>query len=125
MLRYWAQPTGECVSWNRDIAVVKQRIVERIVHELRELLGEWLHIGLLDHVRRGTEVRAEHEGVSGGGVDSVCSPGAAERCVALGVVGGVMRRSNDELAILPRDLLEKLSLKEFDVDDGERPAVPF
>ena len=59
-----------------------QRIVQRIVDELRELLGERLHIGVLDHSGRVMEIRAEHEGVSGGGIDAVRSPGAADGSVA-------------------------------------------
>ena len=117
------QPTVEGVSRNRDVAAVEQRVVEGIVDELRELLGEWLHVAVFDHGRGGAEIRTEHEGVSGGGVDSVRSPRAAERCVAFGVVGGVMRHGNDELAVLFGKLLEKLPLQKLDVDDGERAAV--
>ncbi len=100
----------------------KQGIVQGIVDELRELLGERLHVAVFDNVRRGMEIRTEHEGVSGGGVDAVRSPGAADRCVAIGVVGGVMRHGDDKLAFLLGKLLEELLLQKLDVDDGEGAA---
>ena len=51
------------------------------------------------------------------------SPRATEGCVALSVVSGVMCHGNDELAILPGKLLEKLSLQKLDVDNRERAAA--
>ena len=56
----------------------------------------------------GMQIGAEHERVSGGGVDAVRSPGAAFGGVALDVIGGVMRDSDDEFAVLPGNLLEEL-----------------
>ena len=121
--RHGTHPTAEGISRNRDVAAVEQRIVQRIVDELRELLCERLHVAVFDDGRRGAEIGAEHERVSGGGVDAVRSPGAAERCIAFGVVGGVVRHGDDELAVLFRKLLEELSLQKFDVDDSEGAAV--
>src|SRR5205807_579673 len=60
------QPTPEGVSRNRDVATVKQRVVERIVDELRELLGERLHVAVLDHGGRAADVRTEQERTSRG-----------------------------------------------------------
>ena len=48
----------------------------------RELLGQRLHVGVLDDRGRVMQIRAEHEGVSGGGIDAVRSPGAAHGRVA-------------------------------------------
>ena len=53
--------------------------MQRIVDELRELLSERLHVAVFDDGGCGMEIRAEHERVSGGGVDAVRSPGAAHR----------------------------------------------
>ena len=115
-------PTGEGVSRNFDVAAVEQGIVQGIVDELPELLSERLHVTVFDNGGCGMEIRAEHEGVSGGGVDAVRSPGAAHRCVAIGVVSGVMRHGDDELAFLFGKLLEEFLLQKLDVDDGEGAA---
>ena len=93
--------------------------MKRVLDELRELLRERLHVIVLHHRGRGVEIGAEHEGVSGGGIDAVRSPGAAHRRVAEGVVSGVMRHGDDELAFLFRKLLEELLLQELEIDDGE------
>ena len=72
----------EGVARDLDVAAVDQRIVQGILDELRELLGERLHVAVFDDGGRGVQIRAEHEGVSGGGIDAVRSPGAAHRRVA-------------------------------------------
>ena len=100
--RHGTQPTAEGISRSRDVVAVKQRVVEGIVDELRKLLCEWLHVAVFDDDRRGTKIRTEYERVSGGGVDSMRPPRAAERCIAFGVVGSVVRHGNDELAVLFR-----------------------
>ena len=110
---------GKSVSGDCDVAAVNQRVMQRIVDELRELLGERLHVAVFDNGGRGMKIRAEHEGVSGGGVDAVRSPGAAHRGVAVGVIGGVMRHGDDQLAVLFGKLLEEFLLQKLDVDDGE------
>ncbi len=101
-----------------------QRIVQRIVEELRELLRQRLHILVFDNSRRGAEIRTQHKRVSGGGVDAVRSPRAADRRVAKRVVGGVMRYRDDELSVLLGKLLEEFLLQKLEVDDGEgtRPS---
>ena len=88
----------------------------------RELLSERLHVSVFHDGGRGVEIGAEDERVSGGGVDAVRSPGAADGGVAEGVVGGVVRHGDDELAVLLGDLLEELLLQELEVDDGEGAA---
>ena len=76
--------SGESCCPELDVAAaMEQRIVQGIVDELGELLGERLHVAVFDDRGRGMEIRAEHEGVSGGGVDAVRSPGAAHRGVAV------------------------------------------
>jgi hypothetical protein len=99
--------------------------VQRIVDELAKLLGERLHVAVLDDGGRGVEIGAEHEGISGGGIDPVRSPGAAQRGVALGVIGGVMRDGDDQLALLFGKLLEEFLLQKLDVEDGEGTAGLF
>ena len=47
------------------------------------------------------------------------SPRAADRRVAMRVVGGVMRYGDDEFAILLGNLLEQFLLQKLDIDDGE------
>jgi hypothetical protein len=117
--RHGTQPTAEGISRNRDVAAVEQRVVEGIVDELRELLCEWLNVAVFDDGRRGTEIRTEYERVSGGGVDSMRPPRAAERCIAFGVVGSVVRNGDHELAVLFRKLFEELTLQKFNVDNSE------
>ena len=96
--------------------------MQGILDELRELLSERLHVIVRDHGGRVMKVGAEHERVSGGGIDAVRSPGAAHGCVAKRVVSGVTRHGNDQLALLFGKLLEELLLQELEIDDGERRA---
>ena len=117
--RRGTHPAGEGVSRDLDVAAVEQRIVQGIVDELGELLSERLHVAVFDNGGRGVEIRAEHEGVSGGGIDAVRSPGAAHRGVAIGVVGGVVRHGDDQLAFLFGKLLEEFLLQKLEIDDGE------
>ncbi len=84
--------------------------------------GERLHVTIFDKGRCGMEIRAEHEGVSGGGVNAVRSPRAAQGGVTLGVVSDVMRRGDDQLAFLFGKLLEEFLLQKLDVDDGQGAA---
>ena len=56
------------------------------------------------------EIGPEHERISGGGIDAVCSPGAAYSGIALGVIGGVMGHGNDQLAFLFGKLPEEFLL---------------
>src|SRR5438874_511576 len=90
------QPAAEGVSCNRNVAAVKQRVVERIVDELRELLGERLNVAVFDDCGGAVEIRTEHEGIPSGGVDSVRSPRTAECRITFGVVGGVAGHGDDE-----------------------------
>ncbi len=122
MHRGGTHPTRERVSRTLHVAAVDQRIVQGIVDELTELLGERLYVTVFDNGGCGVEIRAEHERVSSGGIDAVRSPGAAHRCVAVGVVSGVMRHRDDELAFLFGNLLEELFLQKLDIDDSEGAA---
>ena len=95
-----------------------QRVVQRIVDKLGELLREGLHVAVFHYRRRVAKIRTEHEGVSGGGIDAMGSPGAAQRGVAFGVVSGVVRDCDHQLAFLTGNQLEKLPLQKLDVGDG-------
>src|SRR3984957_6980977 len=112
-------PCGEGVSRSIDVVVGGQRIVQGIVDELCELLGERLYIAICDNGRRVMEIGPEDEGVSRSLVDAVPSPGTAFGCVVIRVVGGVARHGDDELAILLRKLLEDLLLQKHNIHDGK------
>ncbi len=71
------------------------------------------------------QIRREHEGVSGRGVDPVRSPGAAHRGIAEGVVSSVMRHGDDELAFLFGKQVEEFLLQKFDIDNAEGAAGPL
>src|SRR6266536_3027064 len=59
--RGWAHPTGDGVPRNLDAAAaMEQRIVQRILDELRELLSKRLDVAIFDHAWRGMEIRTEH-----------------------------------------------------------------
>ena len=57
---------GEGVSRSFDVAVVEQRIVQRIIDKLSELLSEWLYVIVFDNRGCGMTIRAKYEGVSCG-----------------------------------------------------------
>jgi hypothetical protein len=99
--------------------------MQGVVDELRELLGDRLHVAVLDDRGRVMQVRPEHERVSGGYIDAVRSPGAAFRGITIGVVGGVMRHGKDKLAILLRKLLEDFLLHKFHVDNRKGASGLF
>ena len=114
-------PGGENVSGDLDVAAVDQRIVQRVLDELGELLRERLHVGVRDHSGRVMEVGGEHEGISGGGIDAVRSPGAAHGSVAERVISGVMRHGDDQLALLFGELFEEFLLQKLDDRRRRRP----
>ena len=115
-----SRPAGNAVAWcGRGMAAMEKRIVQGIVDELGELLGDRLHVAIVHDCGRGTQIGAKHERIAGGGVDAVRSPGTAFRRVAVTVVGRVMGDGKDEFALLPGQLLEDCLLQKFHIDDGE------
>jgi hypothetical protein len=98
---------------------LEERVVEGIVDELGELLGEGLDVAVFDDCRCVSDIGGQDEGVAGGGVDAVGSPGAADGGVTVGVEGGVVGDGEDEFAILLGELLEEGALDELEVRDGE------
>ena len=116
------QPRGEVVAAGRDRAEIGLWIVQGIVEELRELLRERLDVLILHDGWSVAQKGPEHEGVAGGGVDAVCSPGAAYGCVGVGVVGGVVGDGDDQCAVLTRNLLEELLLEKLRIHNTKRCA---
>src|ERR1700744_3689346 len=112
-------PCREGISRSIVVVIGRQGIVQRIVDELRELLGERLNIAVCNNTGRVMEIGPEHEGVSCSLVDAVRSPGTAFGCIVICVVGGVARHGDDELAILFRKLLEDLLLQKYNIHDGK------
>ena len=82
------------------MAALEKRIVQGVIDELSELLGDRLYVAIAHHCRRGTQIGAEHERIPSRGVDAVRSPRTAFGRVAVTVVGRVMGDRQDEFALL-------------------------
>ena len=119
------QPRGEEIPASRGGAEVALRIVQWIVEEFRELLGERLDVAVGDDGGRRAKVGSEYEGVAGRGVDAVRSPGAADGRVSGGVIGGVVRDRDDQFSILMRNLPEEFLLQKLGIDDREGSPALF
>src|SRR5580698_4095005 len=59
------RPAGEDISRSCSVAAMMQRVMQRIVDELGELLREGLHVSVFHYRGRVAKIRTEHEGVSG------------------------------------------------------------
>src|ERR1700751_1645818 len=100
------QPGWEVVAVGSRSAEIGERIVEQVVEEFGELLGEWLDVAVFDDSGSGANIGADDEGVARGSVDPVRPPGAAYGCVGSGVVSGVVSDGDDQCAVLAGNLLE-------------------
>ena len=100
----------------------EERVVERVLQKLRELLCDRLDVGIVDHRGRRAEIRREDERIAGLAVHPVRSPGTADGGVAERVVCRIVGHREDQPALLFRDLAEDLALQPDEVHDGEGAA---